>query len=69
MSAPNPFIDPGDGHVLADDGEKHRTSLFTAAKNFPNPWLMGIHPVTGLPGYGMPLPAIGLSGGNDQHSL
>ena len=58
MSLSNPFIDPGDGHVLADDMEKRRETFYKATAPFPSPFLTGTHPVTGKPGYGLPLPAL-----------
>ena len=58
MSLANPFIDPGDGHVLADDMEKRRETFYRPSVPVPNPFLAGTNPQTGKPGYGVPLPAL-----------
>ena len=58
MAQTNPFINPGDGHVLADDMEKRRETFYGKAEQMPNPFITGTHPVTGKPGYGIPLPAV-----------
>jgi hypothetical protein len=34
---PNPFLDPGDGHVLADDAEKERQAAQAAVTPNPQP--------------------------------
>lgn len=61
---PNPFLDPGDGHVLADDMEKNRE-----AKEYghgpvpqPNPFTFGVNPASGQPPYGIAItsPALGI---------
>ena len=60
MSAPNPFLDPGDGHVLANDMEKRRETFWGAVIQQPNPFQTGINPATGLSPYGIPLFALTL---------
>jgi hypothetical protein len=58
--APNPFLDPNDGHNLSDDMEKHRELVEWRPGSAvqPNPFLIGINPVTGQPPYGIPFPAL-----------
>jgi hypothetical protein len=58
MALSNPFIDQGDGHVLADDMEKRRETFYKPTVPVANPFLTGVHPVTHQPGYGLPLPAL-----------
>ena len=67
MSAqPNPFLDPGDGHVLADDMEKNREAKEWGRGPLPqvNPFTSGTNPATGQPGYGMPITSPGLGIGH-----
>jgi hypothetical protein len=54
---PNPFLDPNDGHVLADDMEKRRETFWRPVPIQQNPFLLGTNPKTGQSPYGMPLPA------------
>jgi hypothetical protein len=66
MSAPNPFLDPGDGHVLADDMEKNREAIEWGHGPVPqpNPFTTGVNPATGQPGYGIPITSPALAIGH-----
>jgi hypothetical protein len=64
----DPFL-AGDGHVLADDAEKIRQAANVGGVSQPNPFLSGVAPDTGKPGYGLPMtsPAVRMRPGRGPY--